>query len=94
MGAVGLLTLHLHIESSQSLKDKRQVVRGLKDRLRGRFNVAVSEIDFQDTWQRSTVAVVTVSQDQKRVEEVLQRVEEEAARLLGGGLASSEVELL
>ena len=67
MAAVGLLTLHLHIEHSQSLKDKRQVLRGLKDRLRGRFNVAVSEVSFQDTWQRSSIAVVTVSETGQRV---------------------------
>ncbi len=94
MAAVGLLTLHLHIEHSQSLKDKRQVLRGLKDRLRGRFNVAVSEVDFQDTWQRSSIAVVTVSETAQRVQEVLDRVEAEASRFLGGDLASSEVELL
>ncbi len=94
MAAVGLLTLHLHLEHSHSLKDKRQVLRGLKDRLRSRFNVAVSEIGFQDTWQRSVVAVATVSESEKRVEEVLQRVEAEASRFLGGDLATSEVELL
>ena len=48
MVAVGLLTLRVHINHAQSLKDKRQVLRALKDRLR-RFNVAVSEVDFQET---------------------------------------------
>ncbi len=42
---VGLLTLELHIPDAQSLKDKRQVLRSLKDRLRGHFNVAVAELD-------------------------------------------------
>ena len=94
MAAVGLLTLHLLIEQSRSLKDKRQVLRRLKDRLRGSFNVAVSEVDFHDTWQRSAIAIVTVSETGRRVEEVLDRVEAEAVRLLGGDLTSSEVEIL
>ena len=55
---VGLLTLELHIAEAQSLKDKRQVLRSLKDRLRAKFNVAVAELDFEDKWQRSVVGVV------------------------------------
>ena len=55
---VGLLTLELHIPDAQSLKDKRQVLRSLKDRLRRDFNVAVAELEHQDTWQRSVVGVV------------------------------------
>jgi len=49
---VGLLTLELHIAEARSLKDKRQILRSLKDRLRRKFNVAVAELDFQDVWQK------------------------------------------
>ncbi|MDA1312529.1 MAG: DUF503 domain-containing protein [Acidobacteria bacterium] len=94
MLTIGLLTLHLQIEAAHSLKEKRQVVRGLKDRLRNRFNVSVAEVDGQDTWQRSVIAVVTVSGDRPRVEEQLAKIEADAARLLGGDLVSSEVEFL
>ncbi len=87
---VGLLTLELHIAHSQSLKDKRQVLRGLKDRLRGRFNISVAEVDFQDTWQRSVVGVVTVSGNQSRAEETLDRAEQEAVQLLGDDLVGTE----
>ena len=45
---IAFLTLELHIEAAQSLKDKRQVVRSLKDRLRAHFNVAVAELDPAD----------------------------------------------
>ena len=58
---VGLLTLELHIAEARSLKDKRQILRSLKDRLRRKFNVAVAELDFQDVWQSATVGVVTLS---------------------------------
>jgi uncharacterized protein YlxP (DUF503 family) len=93
MVAVGLLTLRVHINHAQSLKDKRQVLRALKDRLR-RFNVAVSEVDFQETWQRSEVAVVTVSQEESHATAMLARAESEAEKLLGGDLTSSEIVLL
>lgn len=92
MPTIGVLTLELHIEDAHSLKEKRHVVKGLKDRLRNRFNVAVAEIDHQDSWQRAVVAAVTVSGDRVHAESVLQKVELEAANILGGMLVSSAVE--
>jgi uncharacterized protein YlxP (DUF503 family) len=92
MPSVGVLTLELHIEGALSLKDKRHTVKSLKDRLRAKFNVAVAEIGYQDLWQRSLVSAVTVSGDHARAEEVLQRVEREAANILGGILVGSSVE--
>ena len=63
MAAIGVLTLEIRVENSHSLKDKRQVVKSLKDRLRHKFNVSVAEIDYQDLWQRALVAAVTVASD-------------------------------
>jgi len=94
MATVGVLTLELRIEDAHSLKDKRHVVKGLKDRLRARFNVAVAEIDFEDVWQRALVAAVTVSSSRERAEQVLQAVEEDAAGVLDGSLVSTAVEWL
>lgn len=92
--AVGLLTLELHLAEAQSLKDKRQVLRSLKDRLRQHFNVAVAELDFQDTWQRSVVGVVTLSNEEQHVEESLQKVLAEADKILGPLLISHSVDML
>ena len=72
MAAIGVLTMELRLEESHSLKEKRHVVLSLKDRLRHKFNVAVAEIDHQDTWQRSTIAAVTVASDHMHAEKVLQ----------------------
>ena len=94
MPVIGVLTLELLLEDSHSLKDKRHVVQSLKDRLRNKFNVAVAEIDYQDLWQRAVLAAVTVSSDHGHAERVLQSVEEEAAALLGPGLARATVEWL
>jgi uncharacterized protein YlxP (DUF503 family) len=94
MPAIGVLTLELRLEHAHSLKDKRHVVKSLKDRLRNKFNVAVAEIDYHDLWQRSAIAAVTVSPDHGHAERVLQSVEEEAASLLGGDLAEVTLEWL
>jgi uncharacterized protein len=91
---VGLLTLELHIAEARSLKDKRQILRSLKDRLRGKFNVAVAELDFHDVWQSSTVGVVTLSNAEQHVEESLQHVLAEAQRILGRVLVDHSVDLL
>jgi uncharacterized protein YlxP (DUF503 family) len=92
--AVGLLTLELHLADAQSLKDKRQVLRSLKDRLRAHFNVAVAELDFEDTWQRSVIGVVTLSNEEQHVEEALQKVLAEADRILGPLLVSHAIDFL
>lgn len=92
MPAIGVLTLDIHVEESHSLKEKRHVVKSLKDRLRERFNVSVAEIDFLDSWQSSVVAAVTVSRDRVRAEQVLQAVETHAASVLGGALTGSNIE--
>jgi uncharacterized protein len=92
VAAIGVLTLELILENSHSLKEKRHVVKSLQDRLRGKFNVAVAEIDCQDLWQRAVVAAVTVSSDHGHAQKVLQSVEEEAAALLGPELARATVE--
>ena len=92
MPAVGVLTLELRLDDSHSLKDKRHTVKSLKERLRGKFNVAVAEIDFQDMWQRSLISAVTVSAERAHAEQVLQAVEREAANQLGAALVSTTVE--
>jgi uncharacterized protein YlxP (DUF503 family) len=94
MPSVGVITLELRLEDSLSLKDKRHYVKGLKDRLRKRFNVAVSEIGYHDSWQRGLVAAVTVSPDQARAEQILQLVEREAALVLGPLLVDATTEWL
>lgn len=92
MPAIGILTLDIHVEHSHSLKEKRHVVKSLKDRLRERFNVAVAEIDFLDSWQNSVVAAVTVSNDRVHAEQILHAVEAHAANVLGGALSGASIE--
>lgn len=92
--SIGALTLELRIEDAHSLKDKRHVVRGLKDRLRHKFNVSVAEIGSQDVWQHAVIAVVAVASDREYAEQLLGAVEKEAENFLGGALTGSGVEWL
>ena len=94
MPAVGVITFELRLPDAHSLKDKRHFVKGLKDRLRAKCNVAVAEIDYQDSWQQGLVAAVTVSPDRPFAEKILQAAEREAAALLGPLLVDTTVEWL
>ena len=68
---VGLCTIELFIADSQSLKDKRQVLLSLKDRLRQKFNLSVAEVDAQDLWQKAVLALACVSNDGRYVNQIL-----------------------
>lgn len=91
---IGLLTLEIYLPEAHSLKDKRQVLRSLKDRLRGKFNVAVAELEGQDSWQRSVVGVVSLANNVGYLEQSLRTVLAESERQLGRDLASHELEIL
>ena len=94
MPAIGVLTLELELTQAHSLKDKRQWVRGLKDRLRAGFNLAVAEVDDQMLLNRSVVAAVTVSGSRENAARVLDAAERAAAAFLGPALVSASVDWL
>lgn len=94
MPSVGVITFELRLEQSHSLKDKRHYVKGLKDRLRSRFNVSVAEIDYQDQWQHALIAAAVVSTNKSHAEQMLQQVEHAAASFLGPLLVGATVEWL
>lgn len=71
---IGILEVTLHIPDSHSLKDRRKVVRSLKDRIRRKFNVSLAETDGQNTWQSCHLAFVTVAVQRGAVERELNRV--------------------
>jgi uncharacterized protein YlxP (DUF503 family) len=92
MPVIGVLHLELRIDHAQSLKDRRNVIRSLKARLRSRHNVAVAEIGPSDILNRALVSAVTISNDRAFAEKILQAVDEDAAAILGGMLESSGIE--
>jgi len=92
---LALLTLELHIEAAQSLKDRRQVVRSLKDRLRTSFNVSVAELDSADLWNRATIGVAGVSASRDYLDGLMKNVERAATRIAnnqGADVADSFLE--
>jgi len=78
---IAYLTLELRIEAAHSLKDKRQVLRSVKDRLRNSFNIAIAEIEATDLWQRATIGVVSISDSRDYLDGLMRNVEREAVRL-------------
>ena len=70
---VALGMVELHLPDVDSLKGKRHVLKGLKERVRARFEVSVAEVDHQDVWQRATLAVAYVSADARHATEVVSK---------------------
>ena len=87
---VGVLTLDLFFPYSRSLKDKRRILHGFKDRLR-RHNIALAEIDFQDLWQRARLGIVTLNSQASVVEEVFGRVLADARNLEEAEVSGHEI---
>jgi uncharacterized protein YlxP (DUF503 family) len=79
--AIANLTLELRIESAQSLKDRRQVLRSLKDRLRTSFNVSVAEINPSELWSTATLGVVAISSSRQYLDGLMKQVESAATRI-------------
>jgi uncharacterized protein YlxP (DUF503 family) len=71
---VGVCRVTLRLPESASLKDKRQVVRSLTQRLRNKFNVAVAEIDSLESWQVASIGVTCVSNEARHAREQLDQV--------------------
>lgn len=93
---IAVLTVELRIEGAHSLKDKRQVLRSLKDKLRSSFNVSVAELEQTDLWQRATIGVVSISSSRDYLSGLMQQVERAANRIAndnGAEVTDSFVEL-
>ncbi len=60
---VGIMKIEIYISGSRSLKDKRKVIKSIKDKIRKNFNVSIAETDYQDKWQRSLLGISQVAND-------------------------------
>jgi uncharacterized protein YlxP (DUF503 family) len=90
---VALLHVELHLAYSQSLKDKRMVLRRVKDRLQ-KFNVAVAEVEHQDLWQRAGLGIVAISTTDEHAERELAAAADEIERVEPGIVTRTEIEFL
>jgi uncharacterized protein len=90
--AIVSLTLELIIEQAHSLKDRRQVVRSLKEKLRHGFNISVAELDEAVTWQSATIGITAISRSRDYLTGLMRQVEDAAVRIsndLGAQVADS-----
>jgi uncharacterized protein YlxP (DUF503 family) len=71
---IALVTVELFIPLAHSLKEKRSVVRSLRDRLRGHFNASVAEFGYRDKWQRALIGVCMLNWDKRKLEADMARV--------------------
>jgi uncharacterized protein YlxP (DUF503 family) len=91
---VALGTVELHLPDVGSLKGKRHVLRGLKEKVRTRFEVAVAEVDHHDMWQRATLAVACVSHDSRHANEVVSKAMHFIEGNVEGTVIDMSVEIL
>jgi hypothetical protein len=91
---VGILQLRLMIRDAQSLKDKRRIVRSLRDRIRNRFNVSVSEVDSLDRRQQAVLGVTLATNDRVFADQVLAKVVDLVRATPGAVLVDYETEIL
>jgi hypothetical protein len=94
---VGRLTIELEINAAQSLKDRRQVVRSMKDKLRHSFNISVAELDDGVLWNRATLGVASISSSTAYLSGQLQQIDHAAHRIactLSADVIDSYMEIL
>ena len=90
--AVG--TIELHLPDVDSLKGKRHILKGLKERVRNKFEVAVAEVDHHDIWQRATLAVACVSHDSRHANEVVSKALGFIESNVDGSVIDTSLEIL
>lgn len=71
---IAVLTVDLFLPGSISLKDKRAILRRLKDRLANKFNISIAEVDYQDKWQRAQLGIAQVGSDYKFLEKSMNQI--------------------
>jgi uncharacterized protein YlxP (DUF503 family) len=91
---VALGVVELHLPDVGSLKDKRHVLKGLKEKVRARFEVSVAEVDHQDVWQRATLAVAYVSADARHANTVISKAMDFIEDNVAGRVLDTSVEIL
>jgi uncharacterized protein YlxP (DUF503 family) len=91
---VGVMTWELHLMACQSLKDKRAILKSLKDRLHHTFNVSVAETAHQDLWQRAELTASVVSTDRRHAESVLREVDRVIAGAPGARIVDTSTSYL
>jgi uncharacterized protein YlxP (DUF503 family) len=91
---IGVCTVELHIPGQESLKGKRQVLLSLKDRVRQKFNVSISELDGHELWQRSILGVACISNEKRHVNQQMDQVLSMIRRMPSVEVIQTSLEML
>ena len=91
---IGYLSLEIFLPYSHSLKDKRQRLSSLIQRLRKRYNVAFAELDYQKKWQRTTIGIVTLNNQKRVIERLFQRIIADAEQNIDGQILNHQINYL
>lgn len=70
----GICVVKLHIPGTQSLKDKRQILKSLISKLRNQYNISIAEVDDHDLWQIATLGISCVSNNSQHVDETINKI--------------------
>ena len=91
---VGICTLVIHLPYSRSLKDKRKVVKSLKDRLRARHNISLAEVDSHDLWQRAVLGIAAVGDGRPPIEGLFEAILAEVESQVPGEILDREIQYI
>ncbi len=87
---IGFLSLDIYLPYSHSLKEKRKRLVGIRDRLKKKYNVAFSELDYQDKWQRSKIGLVSLNSQKRVVEKLFHKIEVDIQDSIDGEILHKE----
>jgi len=91
---VGICTIAIHLPFSRSLKEKRRVIKSLKDRLRGRHNISLAEVDGQDLWQRAVLGIAAVGDGRPPLEGLFARILAEIEAQIPGEVTERTIDFV
>lgn len=89
---LGVLSVSIHIPAAQSLKQKRFVLKSLKDKIRRKFNVSIAELDGQDKWQVSTLGFAMINSDHRHIDSCFQNILSSMEHFSGLVVCDSQIE--
>lgn len=90
---IGICTLHLRLVEARSLKEKRRVIKSIKDRTKNKFNVSIAEVDSLDNWRWAILGVACVSNDARFTNSMLSNVVDFIDRIHLVELVDYEIEI-
>ena len=89
---VGICTIEIHLPGAHSLKEKRRVLRSLKDRLRSKHNISIAEVDDQDLWQKAVIGLAAVSIGRVPLERLFEAIRSEVRSQISGEIIEFQID--